>query len=218
MIAALLLTATLHGAVPLPDQALAGMRGGILLPNGTNVVIGIALETRVDGIVALRTQFSTEVAGVQVFSGGAPNADSGTATPVTTGLSLPDIRIVRTGIGTTIGMTPTVSIGQINVGSVATDSTGAPLNLDGNRSVATPFGTVQAMRTATGTVVQLTGPDLSIQQSIGQAIGTVVANRANNRIIDTITAVNIDLRGSVMPAGMTSALEAVAIAVAARAN
>lgn len=216
MIATLLATVAIYGANPVPDRALAGMRGGILLANGTNVAIGIALETRVDGIVALRTQFSTETVGVQVFAGGPPPATDGVATPANSSPGLPDIRIIRNGIGTTIGMAPNVSIGQMRVSSAAAETVGTPLDLGGDRSVATAFGTVQAMRTATGTVVQLTGADLSIQQSIGQAIGTVVANTASNRVIDTVTAVNIDLRGMVIPAGMTSALEAVAIAVAAR--
>ena len=216
MITAVLLTSALCGAMPVPDLALAAMRGGILLANGTNVAIGIALETRVDGIVALRTQFSTETPGVQVFSGGSRPASDGTAMPEMRSPNLPDIRIVRNGIGTTIGVAPNVTLGQMRVSSAAAEAAGTPLALDDNRSSVTAFGTVQAMRTATGTIVRLTGPDLSIQQSIGQAIGTIVANTASNRVIDTVTAVNIDLRGMVVPAGMTSALEAVAIAVAGR--
>ena len=219
MIACALVAAVAFASATLFDAELAQLRGGILLPNGTNVAIGIALETRVNGVIAVRTLFSTEVPGVQVFAGGAATPTAGDPTPPTTGFSLPDIRIVRSGIGTTIGSAPAVGVSQVWLGSgQMAGSAGPALDLAGGRSARTGFGTVQALRTGTGTVVQLIGPYLSVQQSIGQAIGTVVANTGNDRIIDTTTAVSIDLRGMVIPAGMTSALEAVAIGVAARTH
>ncbi|TRW17233.1 hypothetical protein [Glacieibacterium frigidum] len=216
MIAAALVAATLFSAVPLPDPVLAAQRGGILLPDGSSVAIGIALETRIDGVLALRTMFSTETSGVQVFAGNGQAASDDGTTPATTGWMMPEVRITRTGVGTTIAAAPAAGVSQIRFGTVTAAPSGPALDLDGGRSVATQFGTVQALQTANGTIVQLTGPDLTVQQSIGQAIGTVVANTADNRIIDTVTSVNIDLRGMVIPSGMTSALEAVAISVATR--
>ena len=145
----------------LPDTELAKMRGGIALPGGANVAIGIVIDTQVDGALALRTVFSTETPGVSAYAGSGATA------------------IGAGGVATSLGRA-TLTQGQ------------------------------------GGSTAALAGADLAVQQMIGQSTGTIVANTANNRVIDTITTINIDLHGQILPPGITSAIESVARSVADR--
>ena len=43
------------GTAPISDEMLSGMRGGYDLPNGMKISIGMQIDTRVDGALALRT-------------------------------------------------------------------------------------------------------------------------------------------------------------------
>lgn len=55
------------GRPALTDTELSAMRGGFTLPGGVQVAIGIAIETRVDGTLALRTALND--GGVTVDAG-----------------------------------------------------------------------------------------------------------------------------------------------------
>lgn len=211
------------GAAKVSDATLQTMRGGIALPGGLNVAIGVAIETRVDGQLALRTQFSTETPGIQVYAGGPAagmGAPGGTSTTAST---TPTIQYDRNAIGTTVVLMPAATFNAINVGNGAGSSlpaaTGSPLPVSvGGPGVATALGTVRLLGTATGNIAELAGPDLVIQQAIGQATGAIVANSGNNRAIDTATFVSINVRGAIFPSGLTSSIESAAQAVADRSR
>ncbi len=210
------------GAAKVSDAALQTMRGGVELPGGLNVAIGIAIETRVDGMLALRTQFSTETPGIQVYAGG-PATGATTAGGVAASGTTPTIQYDRNAIGTTVVLMPAATFNAINVGNGSGGSlpaaTGSPLPVSvGGPGVATALGTVRLLGTATGNIAELAGPNLVIQQAIGQATGAIVANSGNNRAIDTATFVGIDVRGAIFPSGLTSSIESAAQAVADRSR
>lgn len=211
------------GAAKISDAALQTMRGGIELPGGLNVAIGIAIETRVDGLLALRTQFSTEAPGIQVYAGGpavAMGAPGGTSAAAA---NTPAIQYDRNAIGTTVVLMPAATFNAINVGRGAGSTlpapSGSPLPVSvGGPGVQTALGTVRLLGTATGNIAELAGPDLVIQQAIGQATGAIIANSGNNRAIDTATFVGINVRGAIFPSGLTSSIESAAQAVADRSR
>ncbi|MGI4879703.1 MAG: hypothetical protein ACRYG4_19680 [Janthinobacterium lividum] len=211
--------------VGLPDAQLAEMRGGILLPNGTSVVVGIALETRVDGMLALRTQFSTETPGVQVFAGGPGTTIVNLPETTIPGSQngVPEVRIDRGATGTVIGAVPATLVTTVRLG-VGSDAEAARLPgvavpvTENGPAIATALGAVRLVRTAGGTITELNGPNLAVQQLVGQATGTIVANTASNRVIDNATWVNVAVNGNLLPSGLTSSIESVAQAVAARAR
>lgn len=212
------------GVAKVSDAALQTMRGGIALPGGLNVAIGIAIETRVDGMLALRTQFSTETPGIQVYAGGSATGMTVAGSTAAAGASTsPTIQYDRNAIGTTVVLMPAATFNAINVGNGSGGSlpaaTGSPLPVSvGGPGVATALGTVRLLGTATGNIAELAGPNLVIQQAIGQATGAIVANSGNNRAIDTATFVGIDVRGAIFPSGLTSSIESAAQAVADRSR
>lgn len=211
--------------IALPDARLAEMRGGIQLSDGTSVVVGIALETRVDGMLALRTQYSTETPGVQVFAGGpSTTVVNLPETTIPAGMNgVPEVRIDRDATGTVIGAVPATIVTNIRLG-VGSDAEAARLPgvavpvTENGAAVATALGAVRLVRTAGGTITELTGPNLAIQQLVGQATGTIVANTASNRVIDNVTWVNVAVSGNLLPSGLTSSIESVAQAVADRSR
>jgi len=211
------------GAAKVSDATLQTMRGGVALPGGLNVAIGIAIETRVDGQLALRTQFSTETSGIQVYAGGSAAGTSAAGGVAAAARTSPSIQYDRNAIGTTMLLVPATTFNAINVGSgtgnslPAATGTALPTSV-GGPGVFTALGTVRLLGTATGNIAELAGPDLVIQQAIGQATGAIVANSANNRAIDTATFVSINVRGAIFPSGLTSSIESVAQAVANRSR
>ena len=198
-----------HRTLPGPvvkDGELARMRGGLLLPNGLDVSIGIDIQTRVNGMLALHTVYASEGAatGVRVFADGpkpvplAPATLSVSAAPT---MGTPTLIVDRSATGTTIipsTATPATTVNLVN-GDQSTwlsgeGQTQIPVQANGP-AVATPNGNVSLANTATGTVVSLQTPTLLVQQLLGQATGVVVANTADNQAIDTISSVNVDLQG-----------------------
>ncbi|RYF05639.1 MAG: hypothetical protein EOO77_28175, partial [Oxalobacteraceae bacterium] len=104
---------------PVPDRELATMRGGVLLPNGLNVAVGIDIQTRIDGVLALHTIYTSEQPnpGIRVYTDGTNSpATAPTTTTVTTGTS---------------GMVPTVLVGRSPTGTTITTSTlNAPMTVN----------------------------------------------------------------------------------------
>lgn len=189
----------------LADTELDTMRGGIELPGGITAAIGIAIETRVNGQLAVRTQLTSTAPGVQVFAGG-PAGPAGVA--VATGAGMPQVNIVRNATGTTVNVIPAAAPTVINIGA-APATTGTPLTVTPNGpGVATALGTVTLSSQPGGIVTTLSGPDLAVQQLIGQATGAIVTNTADNRVIDTITTVNVRLQGEVLPGNIGAQLNA----------
>ena len=181
-------------AAAVSDEELGSLRGGFELPNGMDVTVGVQIDTRVNGDLALRTvlniadpaESSLRVYAAPVQQGSSPaNANPPPAQPASVNL-------------------PTVSAPQVSV-NVSGDSAGIggptllPI-LQGDQ-VQTALGTVQVERGGSGTVVVLKGPSLEVQHVTGGGTGVLIANTMNNRAIDTVATVNISLSNSAVPIG-----------------
>jgi hypothetical protein len=205
--------------VALNDAELDQQRGGMELPNGMDVRIGIELSTRVNGDVVLRSVLSSgeSAAGqqVNVFTGGA-NAGNGPVvaingaasfrinTGANSGVDTAQVRIepTATGISITPNTSPNASV-ELMVVPVTQES----------GPVTTAFGNITLQRSSMGTTVSLVAPDLVIQHMIGTATGQLVANTANNRVIDNSTVFNVDIANA-SPALGSSLMQVNAAAIA----
>lgn len=196
---------------PLPgpvvaDAALATMRGGLALPNGLNVAIGIDIQTRIDGLLALHTIYASEGAlpGVRVFTDGLDPVPLAPATLTVTSrgtVGVPLLIVDRSPTGTTIVPTAATSAETVNLvnGDPSTwlSSEGQiqiPVTSNGP-PVASQAGPVRLTTDERGAVVTLQAPMAEIRHLIGQTTGVVIANTADDRRIDTVSSVNVDLQG-----------------------
>ena len=205
----------LFAAAPLRDKELARMRGGLTLPNGLNIVIGIDIQTRVDDLLVLHSIYTTDgpEAGVRVFTDGADSVKTAPGTiTVETGAedATPMVTVSRSPTGTTVAIAGPSMPATVNVLSgppstwiLAAGETPVPVT-DNGPAVATPRGEIRLVSDDRGATVTLAAPDLEIRHLIGQTTGVVVANAANDRAIDTISALNLDLRG--LPSSLAAGL------------
>ncbi|AIT06194.1 hypothetical protein MC45_07080 [Sphingomonas taxi] len=209
---ALLIAAALAGAAgpdddppAVPDAELATMRGGLLLPNGLNVAIGIDIQTRIDGVLALHTIYSSEGpnAGVRVYTDGttSPSAAPGTVTVATGDPDWPTVSVSRTPTGTTVTAPGSDTPASVNI--VAGPATGwldaagqtlVPVTANGP-AVTASSGSVRLTSDDRGTQVALVTPATEIRHLVGQATGAVIANTGNDRAIDTVSTINVNLVG-----------------------
>ena len=211
------IVAALPRALPGPvvtDRELATMRGGVRLPNGLDLALGIDIQTRIDGLLALHTVYASEGSqpGIRVYTDGAkpvptaPTTQTIAAGPVA---GTPLLVVDRSPSGTTIlptSATPAATVNIVN-GDPSTWLSGAgqiqvPVAL-GGPAVSTPAGDVSLAADRNGAVVMLQAPGLAVQQLVGQAAGVVIANTVSDRVIDTVSSVNVDLHG-LTPALLTS--------------
>lgn len=202
-------------AAPIvPDPVLATMRGGIDLANGLAVAIGVDIQTRVDGLLLLHTVYASDGpdAGVRVYTDGR---DGDRTAPGTIAVNIPGnsgaaaIIVDRSPTGTTVVVGSGSQAAKVNL--VNADP-GQWLNANGQTPVAVTVGgapvtqgpgTFRVDTDDSGAVVTLDASMLQIRHLIGQATGVSVANTANNRAIDTVSSVNVDLQG-VSPGLMSS--------------
>ncbi|WP_294395446.1 hypothetical protein [uncultured Sphingomonas sp.] len=204
--------------VRVPDTVLATMRGGVRLPNGLDLSLGIDIQTWIDGQLALRTVYASDGSqpGVRVFTGGAMPAPT---VPPTATLSsggeagVPLLIVDRSPTGPTIVPTGAVGAATVNIvdGDPAIwlgggDQTPVPVTPNGP-AVAAPPGDLRFTIDADGAAVTLRTPTLEVRQLVGQATGVIVANSGNNTAIDTVSAVNVDL-GGLSPALLASTFAA----------
>lgn len=190
----------------VPNEVLAGMRGGVQLPNGLNIAIGIDIQTRVDGVLALHTIYSTDgpEAGVRVFTGGpapssVPAGEMSVDTPGSD--ATPEVTVSRAPTGTTIDISTPSAPARVNIvsgqsGTWGTVAGQAQVPVTENGPPAeTPTGNIRLATDERGAVVTLDAPMLQVRHVLGEAAGIVVANTGNDRTIDTISSVNLDLQG-----------------------
>ncbi|PTQ13157.1 hypothetical protein CLG96_03235 [Sphingomonas oleivorans] len=172
------------GAPPVADSQLATMRGGVRLPNGFDVAIGIDIQTRVNGALALQTVYASEGpnAGLHVYTG------DGETRPLA-----PSTVRIETASGSA---RPTVSVtnGTPQNWPVPAGQTLVPVVANGP-GMAGQAGLFSLREDDRGMVVTLDAPALQIRHLVGEATGVAVANTADSRTIDTVSAVNIDLKG-----------------------
>lgn len=198
--------------VRVPDRDLATMRGGLMLPNGLNVAIGIDIQTRIDGVLALHTIFSSEAQGVRVFTDGrtSPSEVPGTVTVETGDPSWPTVSVSRTPTGTTVTAPAAGAPASVNIVSGPTtgwlDASGqTPVPVVANGpAVDASSGSIRLTSDARGSQVQLVTPATEIRHLVGQATGAVISNTANDRVIDTVSTVNVNLVG--LPAGLMNGM------------
>ena len=190
----------------LSDEALARMRGGVNLPNGLDVAIGIDIQTRIDGVLVLHTVYNSDgpELGIRVFTDGtdaAPIAPATTTVTTPAHGSAPAVTIDRSPGGTVIvpGQSiPSATVNLVNGGPATwlngKGQTPVPVVANGPTVVAAP-GNVRLQIDPAGAVVILDGPNLEVRQMIGRATGAVVANTGSDRSIATISSINVDLQG-----------------------
>lgn len=197
---------------PVPDRELATMRGGVLLPNGLNVAVGIDIQTRIDGVLALHTIYTSEQPnpGIRVYTDGTNSpATAPTTTTVTTGTSgmVPTVLVGRSPTGTTITtstlnapMTVNVVSGPTSGWLNAAGQTMVPVTANGPAVIASS-GVISLTNDEGGARVTLSAPAIQVEHLVGQATGAVVSNTANNRAIDTVSSINVNLVG--LPPGLS---------------
>ena len=191
---------------PVSNVELAMMRGGLRLPNGLDLSLGFDIQTRIDGQLALHTVYASDGAnpGIRVYTDGekpVPLAPTTATIVAGTVQGIPTLIVDRSPSGTTILPARAVGATTVNLvnGDPSTWLSGVgqveiPVAPNGPAVAAAP-GDVRLTTGSAGAIVTLSTPTLELQQLVGQATGVVVANTADNRVINTVSSVNVDLRG-----------------------
>lgn len=206
---------------PLTDAELAELTGKFILPNGGSLALSVTSDTMLNGALVLRTVLTVDQGSrVQVFGrpdGAAPPAGTihgaGQAVPVlTSGASVLFDR--RSGAQIT---PPTVS--TIRVGGTGTAGAGAaelgltPITVAaGGPAVRTPDGLVSVTTLPNGTQVSLAGDQIGIAHLVGPSVATAILNSGNDRTIDTVTTIGIDLHDAAALAMGSAAMKVDALA------
>lgn len=156
------------------DSALDAMRGGFVLPNGMDIALGLEVLTMLNGELAMRTVMTVDQGStLAVYAGGGAPGE-------------------RSGQGATV----------VRFGPVDMEGKGAQVPLTPNGTATnTPMGDIRLQQDDRGAVVVMTGNALELRHMIGTVTGAVIANTANDRVIDTMVTVNLDLRNSDIQTG-----------------
>lgn len=199
-------TAAPFEAPPVADADLAGMRGGFSVAGSPDVSVAVRTETTLDGGLLLRSvwRVDTGTPTLQVYapapgqkiamaSGQTPaNNATMTSSPVVVTFDRESgARIASTANG--IGQ-PSVSV-IVGQAGPPPDDAGPPLDLS-HGTAATAGGPVSLEQLPAGTAVHLAGDRLDVTHLFGTAIGSVIANSADSRAIESATTVSLDLRGA----------------------
>lgn len=189
---------------PVTDAELAAARGRFTLPNGQQLALTVRSDTSVDGQLLLRSVLSVnDTASLSVFTpGDAAPGTSQTARAVTA----PDAAAPRPPIVTIDAATGMPNIRAVSVAgspSISVNAAGraAPSNAGlqqvpvviGGPAIETASGAVRVIESAGGRTVTLDGNGIGVSQLLGPAFGSIIANTASNRTIDTNTTVDIGL-------------------------
>lgn len=195
----------------LPDPALAAIQGRLLLPNGIELAMTVQSDTVVDGHLLLRTVFAANqgppTLAVLAPAGGSEGPAVSVTEPSAGDTANPrdaGVAVVTDRAGGIAMVRPTyANVAPVTVSAgrgVPADNSSAglvPVNVSvGGPSVVTGGGAVSANALPNGTRIALDGDMLAVSHLVGQAFGTVVANMANDRRIDTMTTIDLDLRNA----------------------
>ncbi|MDB5717675.1 MAG: hypothetical protein JWM38_1102 [Sphingomonas bacterium] len=207
----MLAAATLPG-LPLADSELAAMRGGFRLPGGIEVALTVRSDTSVDGALLLRSVFSVVNGAplLQVLApakgGEAPTIGPNEASVARAGdaaaagsnaLSVQFDR--QNGVVFVPGATAVAPTINVTSGARAdVDDAGLVLLAAGPAPIETAGGQVTVSALPEGMRVRLEGAGLDVSHLVGAAFGSVIANTASDRTIDTTTTIGLDL-GNVRP-------------------
>jgi hypothetical protein len=189
------------GSAPVSDAELADERGGFILPGGVDVSIAVQSDTRVNGVLLLRTIFVAD-RGPSTLNVFARTGDIGAA-----GSAAPAGQSSAAGTTISTGTSSAVSIGTAAAVAIGEDQEGLTrLDLaSGGAAVAAAGGQVRLERSGALNQVVLARETLDVRHLVGQAYGTIAANRGNDVSVDTSTIINLDLR-NVTPLNTGSAM------------
>ncbi len=208
------------GAPALPDADLAATTGGFSTPLGIDVNFTIEINTRIDGQLALRSVMKPGIDPVTVYVPpitpptvnippvNLPAVNVPVITPPALNIEVPRLG----GLGNTppsvpaigeVPRTPVVQDAAPAVNVTFGQSAEAGIDPDAAAHIVLPsanaetaiesrFGNVTIAPSRTGPQVVLAGPDIEVRHMLGQAT-TVIANVANDRVIDTTTIVQLEL-------------------------
>lgn len=179
------------GKAPVSDDALSDARGGFTIPGGIDISIAVQSDTRINGVLQLRSIFVAHQGPptLEVFarSNAAPassDANAGQGGPTATGTTSVSRSVSLAGA-------PATAIGEDQQGLTKLDLAA------GGAGVAAAGGVVTLERFGSaGSQVVLSRSTLDVQHLVGQAYGTIAANRGNDVTIDTSTIINLDLRNA----------------------
>jgi hypothetical protein len=182
----------------VPVETLGEMRGGFSLPNGVDISLAVRSDTVLDGRVILQTVYQvTDAARLSIAvakDGGSVQTGSGTGTPQVI-VSGADGSTVRLFTGSASAPTPS-------------DQGLRTVDLAPGQSVATPDGMLSVVRTARGEAVTLAGDLLSTTHLMGDLLGSVTVNRANDLTINTTTTIDLNVGNLSVPRFDAAALAA----------
>ena len=199
-------------AAKLTDAELASLTGRFVLPNGVEIAIAITSDTVLNGQLVLRTVLSVDrTSNLQVFGRrageGAPyaSAAAGQAGNAASGVIVTFDRQSRMQT-----ITPTFTVGQaggqpgsqgapgVSIGAGAATPADAGLVslplVPGGPAIATADGSAVLVAVRNGAQVTFTGDRFTVANLLGPSVATALVNSANDRTIDTVTNVGIDLR------------------------
>lgn len=196
VLALLLLAPDALAQAPLPDRELAQLRGGIRLPSGVDVALSVQTQTSVNGNVVLQTVFQAD-RGPATVTAYAPRSGevvvaSAREQQTAAAANAPVVTFdARSGVTVAPGARlPTTAAFSGNAPPVAA---GLERVTDGT---VTDNGIIADVGGGAVRTVELQAADLRVAHLTGSAIGSVISNTANDRTIDTVTNVAIDLRNA----------------------
>ncbi len=189
----------------LTDAELAKVTGKFVLPNGVELALSVTSDTVVNGQLILRTVLTVDRSTqLQVFGRTGQEstvAYTGTAesdrAPMPMGVVVEFDR--KSGLQT---VTPTFSVARgstVTLGAVSEEPQALGLAalplLPGGPAISTADGVVSLAAAQNGSQqVTFVGDQLSVVNLVGQSIATALANTANDRTLDSVTNVAIDVR------------------------
>ncbi|NJC32930.1 hypothetical protein GGR88_000404 [Sphingomonas jejuensis] len=186
----------------VPDEALATMRGGFRLPSGIDVSLAVQSETSVDGLLLLRSVYRIDDGAPKLaLFAPAPGQTVRTQPVEANGASAGGLAVsfdrssgvVFVPSGTT---RPAVSVSSGASPAAAAPDGLAPIDIAPGGSVDTNGGTVRLVDAGGQIQARLDGMEIDVGHVFGQGFGTIIANSGNDRTIDTVTTISLDLTGT----------------------
>lgn len=209
-----LATAAAFAVAAVSDAELSDMRGGFSLPGGLEAIMAVQTETSVNGGLLLRSvyridqgpptlQLYAPAVGqtVRAQAAGANAADRGAQGAVRVNFD----RQNGFSISRQMGMpTTSVTVGLAKPGTETAPDNLQPLDLSSG-PVETAGGRVSVSELPQGVRARIEGDGIDASHLFGAAFGSVVANTANDRAIESATTITLDLRGAT-PMNLGSAM------------
>lgn len=193
-----LAASSVMASVPLPDGALSDIRGGVQLPGGLDVVIAVQTDTRLDGVLLLRTIYRIDGAEPKLIIL-APQSVQ-TALPQSVELRKPTVAVSfdspnGTRISGPMGVQPAGAMASVSEGDGI--ALLRPIELTaGGPAADLSNGTVRLSSWADRESVRLSQVGLDVTHLVNGALGSIIVNSGNDRIIDTSTTISLDISGA----------------------